>query len=105
MCIAVKYGIWNVQSPEQSAVNALVGAGYSPLTAMVLAARGMSGVADAKAYLDCNATLPDPFAMKDMAEAESYLKGQTIDCDGENGWTLVLVDGYSLGWGKVSVRA
>ena len=62
----MKYGIWNVRSPEQSHVNALVGAGYSPLTAMVLAARGMTGAADAAAYLDCNAPLPDPFAMKDM---------------------------------------
>ena len=31
-----------------------------------------------------------------------YLCGQTIPCNGENGWTLVLVDGISLGWGKVS---
>ena len=62
----MKYGIWNVRSPEQAHVNALVGAGYSPLTAMVLAARGMTGAADAAAYLDCNAPLPDPFAMKDM---------------------------------------
>ena len=69
MCIAVKYGIWNVQSPEQSAVNALVRAGFSPLTAMVLASRGMTGEADARTYLDCNTTLPDPFAMKGMAAA------------------------------------
>jgi len=69
MCIAVKYGIWNVQSPEQSAVNALVRVGFSPLTAMVLASRGMTGEADARAYLDCNTTLLDPFAMKGMAAA------------------------------------
>ena len=31
-----------------------------------------------------------------------YLCGQTIHCDGENGWTLVLTDGFSVGWGKVS---
>lgn len=31
-----------------------------------------------------------------------YLCGQTIPCDGENGWTLVLTDGFSVGWGKVS---
>ena len=66
MCIAVKYGIWNVRVPEQTSVNALVGAGYSPLTAMILAARGMTGARDAGAYLDCNAPLADPFAMKDM---------------------------------------
>jgi len=69
MCIALKYGVWNVQKPEMTAVNALVGAGYAPLTAMVLSARGITGVADAHRYLDCNAPLPDPFLMKDMDRA------------------------------------
>ncbi len=62
----MKYGIWNVNEPEMTAVNALVGAGYSPLTAMVLASRGMGSGAQAKAYLDCNAPLLDPFLMTDM---------------------------------------
>ena len=31
-----------------------------------------------------------------------YLKGETIDAEGKNGWALVLVDGYPLGWGKLS---
>ena len=48
------------------AVNALVGAGYTPLTAMILAARDIPGPREAHAYLDCNAPLIDPFAMKDM---------------------------------------
>ena len=52
--------------PEQGAVNALVSAGYAPLTAMVLASRGLATARDAEAYLDCNAPLSDPFAMKDM---------------------------------------
>lgn len=30
----------------------------------------------------------------------SYLKGQTICADNEDGWTLICVDGYSIGWGK-----
>ena len=31
-----------------------------------------------------------------------YLKGETIDCDLDgNGWCLVCVDGYSLGWAKL----
>ena len=50
MCYALKYGVWNVTQPEMGAVNSLVGAGYSPLTAMVLSARGMKGPAEAKAY-------------------------------------------------------
>ena len=32
----------------------------------------------------------------------SYLKGETLPCNGENGWTLVTYKGYPLGWGKVS---
>lgn len=30
-----------------------------------------------------------------------YLKGETIEVEGENGLTLVCVDGFGLGWGKV----
>ena len=66
MCIALKYGVWNVQKPEINAVNALVSAGYAPLTAMVLAARGIKDAAGAHAYLDCDCDLYDPFLMTDM---------------------------------------
>ena len=69
MCIAVKYGIWNVNEPGTGAVNALVGSGYAPLAAMVLAARGLNSPAQAAAYLDCNAPMPDPFLMTDMDKA------------------------------------
>ncbi len=31
-----------------------------------------------------------------------YLKGETIEADGKNGWTLVCVDSYPLGWGKLN---
>ncbi|MCM1272167.1 MAG: RsmB/NOP family class I SAM-dependent RNA methyltransferase [Clostridium sp.] len=31
-----------------------------------------------------------------------YLKGETIEAGGVDGWTLVLVDGYPLGWGKLN---
>ncbi len=65
----VKYGIWNVAEPEMRAVNALVGCGYSPLTAMVLSSRGIQDQRAAKQYLDCNAPLPDPFLMTDMDKA------------------------------------
>ena len=69
MCAKVKYGIWNEKKPDITAVNALVGAGYAPLSAMVLAARGIQDGAQAKAYLDRSAPLPDPFLMTDMALA------------------------------------
>ena len=66
MCIAVKYGIWNVGQPISGAVNALVGYGYAPLTAMVLSARGINDPRQAKEYLSCDAELFDPFLMTDM---------------------------------------
>ena len=66
MCLVLKYGIWNVATPETGAVNALVSAGYAPLTAMVLSSRGIKDQRDAKCYLDCNCSLPDPFSMTDM---------------------------------------
>ena len=69
MCVDVKYGIWNVAEPEMRAVNALVGSGYSPLTAMILSARGIPDPRAAAAYLDCNAPLVDPFLMTDMSLA------------------------------------
>ena len=65
----MKYGIWNVKQPDMGAVNALVGAGYAPLSAMVLSARGIQTGRQAGQYLDCNAPLPDPFLMTDMALA------------------------------------
>ncbi len=66
MCIALKYGVWNVQNPQASAVNTLVGAGYAPLSAMVLASRGINSPQKAREYLACDADLLDPFLMKDM---------------------------------------
>ena len=66
MCIAVKYGIWNVGQPESAAVNALVSSGYAPLTAMVLSARGIGSPDQAQNYLNCDAQLHDPFLMTDM---------------------------------------
>ena len=65
----MKYGIWNVSAPETGAVNRLVGAGYGPLTAMILASRNIRSGEEAHAYLDCGASLPDPYLMRDMAPA------------------------------------
>jgi len=69
MCINVKYGIWNVNEPEVNSVNSLVSGGYAPLTAMVLASRGIKSPRDAHTYLDCGAALLDPFLMTDMDKA------------------------------------
>lgn len=36
----------------------------------------------------------------DTSESDKYLRGETIECDYDKGWTLVTVNGISLGWGK-----
>ena len=74
MCYALKYGIWNVAQPEQEAVNSLAGAGYSPLLAMILSARGINSPQQAKDYLSCDCQLPDPYLMKDMVPAVQRLR-------------------------------
>ena len=66
MCIIVKYGIWNVSNLKPEDVNTLVSGGYSPLTAMVLAARGITTPAKAESLLRCDGALADPFRMRDM---------------------------------------
>ena len=66
MCITLKYGIWNIETPEMGAVNTLVGEGYPPLPAMVLAARGITDAKKAHEYLDCTSALIDPFLITDM---------------------------------------
>ena len=63
---ALKYGTWNVSQPKTDAVNALVGGGYPPLAAMILASRGLTDAPQAKAYLNCDCDLLNPFALTDM---------------------------------------
>lgn len=38
----------------------------------------------------------------DSAEIRAYLNGQSIPAEGEKGWYLMTVDGYSIGWGKLA---
>ncbi len=38
----------------------------------------------------------------DSAEIRAYLNGQTVNYEGEKGWYLITVDGYSIGWGKLA---
>ena len=65
----LKYGTWNVSQPKADAVNALVGGGYAPLAAMILASRGIADPRQAHNYLNCDCPLPDPFLMTDMYQA------------------------------------
>lgn len=38
----------------------------------------------------------------DSTEAINYLKGQAFPAEGEKGWYLMCVDGFGIGWGKLS---
>lgn len=35
-------------------------------------------------------------------EIRAYLNGQTLNHNGEKGWYMITVDGYSIGWGKLA---
>lgn len=41
----------------------------------------------------------------DSEEIRWYLGGQTFPAEGEKGWYLITVDGYSIGWGKLAGAA
>jgi len=66
MCIAVKYGIWNVSEPDEKAVNNLKNGGYPELAARILSSRGICDPQMAHDALDCNCPLPSPFLLTDM---------------------------------------
>lgn len=70
----MKYGIWNTALPDSAAVDALQQAGYSPLTARVLAGRGCKSGADAGAMLDASAPWVDPFRLKEMDRAVAAIR-------------------------------
>ena len=70
----MKYGIWNVREPGIDAVNTLVRGGYAPLTAMVLASRGIGNEKQASTYLDTDAELCDPLLMTDMKKAADRVR-------------------------------
>lgn len=36
------------------------------------------------------------------SQAKAYLNGMTLNHEGEKGWYLITVDGYSIGWGKLA---
>lgn len=40
--------------------------------------------------------------LADSREVRGYLNGETFSYEGDKGWYLVTVDGYSIGWGKLA---
>ena len=70
----MKYGIWNCGQPPAQDVNKLVSGGFSPLTAMVLAGRGLRDPEGARESLGCDSPLPDPFLLGDMDRAAERVR-------------------------------
>ena len=70
----VKYGAWNVSAFREEEAAALEQAGYAPLCARVLSARGCATPEQAAAYLSCDTPLNSPFLMKDMKTAADRVR-------------------------------
>ena len=70
----MKYGIWNVASTNEKVIKELTQAGYSTLTAYTLSGRGICTIEEANALLQRDATLIDPFLMKEMDRAVAAVR-------------------------------
>ena len=74
MCVIVKFGAWNVSSFDAAQARELEQAGYGPLCARILSARGYGDAAAARDYLRGDAPLNSPFLMKDMKTAADRVR-------------------------------
>lgn len=69
MEFAVKYGSWNIAQTNWNTIEILEQAGFSPLTARVLASRGYNTPEQARRFLLPCEPMSDPLLMKDMDKA------------------------------------
>ncbi len=60
---------WLIPQADKSAVAALRSAGFSRVTATLLALRGFNDPASAKSFISCDACVNDPMQLKDMPAA------------------------------------
>ncbi len=84
----MKYGIWKVAETDSDVVATLCTSGYSVLTAHVLSSRGITTAQEARAFLNADAPLIDPFEMREMDRAvaavrEALSKGHTMAVFGD----------------------
>ncbi|MDR3207672.1 MAG: DHH family phosphoesterase, partial [Oscillospiraceae bacterium] len=69
----MKYDAWHIAMPDQEALDALAGAGYSPLVGYALCARGCRSAEAARAFVDVSQP-HDPFLLPDMAAAVDRIR-------------------------------
>ena len=70
----VKYGVWNISACAPEALRRLEEAGYTALTARVLASRGIETAQDAARYLASDDPLLNPFLMRDLKKAADRVR-------------------------------
>lgn len=70
----MKYGVWNVSEVDSSALKNLEAAGFSPLTARVLAARGYTDADEARRYLASDEPLLNPLLMRELKQAADRVR-------------------------------
>ncbi len=86
----MNYPAWQLSAAAQQAP-ALQQAGYGPLLARVLAARGLADPAKAAAFLGAGEPLSDPYLLKDMDKAVARIR-QAV----ENGEPIVVFGDYDV---------
>ncbi|MDR1157041.1 MAG: single-stranded-DNA-specific exonuclease RecJ [Oscillospiraceae bacterium] len=71
----MKYQAWTGRPADDRSVERLEAAGYGPLLARVLCARGCAAPTEADAFLSTDlAALPDPFLLRDMDRAVARIR-------------------------------
>ena len=87
----MNYRAWQLKTADAAGEQSLAAAGYGPLLARVLAARGVTTPGAAAQWLEEQAPLSDPFLLKDMDQAVERIQTAV-----ENGEPIVIFGDYDV---------
>ena len=87
----MNYRAWQLKTADAAGEQSLAAAGYGPLLARVLAARGVTTPGAAAQWLEEQAPLSDPFLLKDMERAVERIQTAV-----ENGEPIVIFGDYDV---------